>query len=183
MPGARNFTDLLIWKRARAWSKEIFWRAQEAPFSRDQRLTVQINDSTESVMSNIAEGFGRGTQEEFVIFLGYALGSLLESQSHLCAAYDRNYLSKDEFGRYYDSGNELRKMMIGFIRSMVMPRSGVRNVRKTKSWSEKVAEIFERVTGRPPPPIPTAADMVRSRPVEAPSDRGAEVNASDGDGL
>ena len=63
MAGVRNFTDLEIWKRARAWSKEIFWRAREGEFARDQRLVVQINDSSESVMSNIAEGFGRGTQE------------------------------------------------------------------------------------------------------------------------
>jgi len=157
MPGVQNFTDLLIWKRARAWSKEIFWRTREGEFARDQRLVAQINDSTESIMSNIAEGFGRGTQEEFVTFLGYAMGSLLETQSHLCAAYDRKYLSKDEFGGFYESGNELRKMIIGFIRSMVMPRSGVRNIRRTRSWSEKVAEIFERVTGQPPPPIPSGA--------------------------
>jgi four helix bundle protein len=146
MPGVRSFTDLLIWKRARAWSKEIYWRTQEGPFSRDQRLAVQINDSSESVMSNIAEGYGRGTQEEFVTFL--AMGSLLETQSHLCAAYDRKYLSKDEFGHFYGSGNELRKMIIGFIRSMIMPRSGVRNIRRTKSWSEKTNEIYERLTGK-----------------------------------
>jgi hypothetical protein len=106
-------------------------------------------------MSNIAEGFGRGTQEEFVVFLGYAIGSLMETQSHLCAAYDRKYLGKDEFAKLYAEGNELRKMIVGFIRSMVMPRSGVRNIRAAKSWSEKVSEIFERVTGKPPPPIPT----------------------------
>lgn len=148
MSGVRDFTDLLIWKRARAWSKEIFWRTQEGSFSRDQRLVVQINDSSESVMSNIAEGFGRGTQEEFVIFLGYALGSLMETQSHLCAAYDRKYLNKEEFARLYGDGNELRKMTVGFVRSMVMPRSGVRNIRRTKSWSERTNEIHERITGK-----------------------------------
>ena len=161
MSGAGNFTDLLIWKRARAWSKDIFWRARESGFAHDQRLVVQINDSSESVMSNIAEGFGRGTQEEFITFLGYSLGSLLETQSHLCAAYDRKYLTKEEFARLYNEGNELRKMMVGFVRSMIMPRSGVRNIRRTKSWSEKVAEIFERVTGKPPPPIPSGAGTYR----------------------
>jgi four helix bundle protein len=154
MPSAKSFTDLLIWKRSRAWSKDIFWRTGESPFCRDQRLVVQINDSSESVMSNIAEGFGRGTQEEFITFLGYALGSLMETQSHLCAAYDRKYLAKDEFAAFYNEGNELRQMIIGFIRSMVMPRSGVKNIRRTKSWSEKVCEIYERVTGKLPPPIP-----------------------------
>jgi four helix bundle protein len=157
--GVRIFTDLLIWKKARAWSKEIFWRTQEGQFARDQRLEVQVNDSSESVMSNIAEGFGRGTQEEFVIFLGYAIGSLMETQSHLCAAYDRKYLSKNDFGKMYADGTELRKMIVGFVRSMVMPRSGVRNIRATKSWSERVREIYERVTGKPPPPIPSVAAM------------------------
>lgn len=149
MPGARNFTDLLIWKRARAWSKQIFVHTQERPFLHDQRLVVQINDSSESVMSNIAEGFGRGTQEEFITFLGYAMGSLMETQSHLCAAYDRKYLTKNQFGGLYGEGNELRRMLVGFIRSMIMPRSGVRNIRRSKSWSEKVWEVYERVTGKP----------------------------------
>src|SRR5262245_52105106 len=98
MSGARNFTDLLIWQQARAWSKTIFWLTKDAPFCTAQRLTVQINDSSESVFANIAEGFGRGTQGEFVTFIGYALGSLNETQSHLCAAYDREYLSKAKFG-------------------------------------------------------------------------------------
>ncbi len=154
MSGVRDFTNLLIWKRARAWSKDIFWTTQATPFSKDQRLVVQVNDSSESVMSNIAEGFGRGTQEEFITFLGYALGSLMETQSHLCAAFDRQYLTKDEFAKLYGAGNELRKMIIAFIRSMIMPRSGVRNIRRTKSWSERVSEIYERVTGeRPPTPF------------------------------
>jgi four helix bundle protein len=55
---------------------------QTRPCAKDQRLVVQINDSSESVMSNMAEGFGRGTQEEFITFLGYAIGSLDETQSH-----------------------------------------------------------------------------------------------------
>ncbi len=79
MPAARAFTELLFWQRARVWSREIFQLTQHAPFARDQRLVVQINDSSESVMSNMAEGFGRGTQEEFITFLGYALGSLDET--------------------------------------------------------------------------------------------------------
>ena len=154
MAGASDFTELRIWRQARAWSKAIFWRTQEGPFASDQRLVVQINDSSESVMANIAEGFGRGTQEEFITFLGYALGSLMETQSHLCAAYDRKYLAKSEFGELYADGSALKKSIIAFIRSMIMPRSGVRNIRRTKTWSERTAEIYERVTGQPPPAPP-----------------------------
>jgi four helix bundle protein len=86
MPAARSFTDLIFWQRARQWSKDIFQRSLQRPFADDERLCRQINDSSESVMSNMAEGFGRGTQEEFITFLGYAIGSLDETRSHLCAA-------------------------------------------------------------------------------------------------
>jgi four helix bundle protein len=148
---ARTFTELLSWQKARAWSKVIFFLTRREPFCRDQRLVVQINDSSESVMSNIAEGFGRGTQAEFITFLGYALGSLDETCSHLCAAYDREYLSKSEFAEQYRAGVEVRKLIVGFIRSMVQPGGGVRFSKRTKSWTDEVWEIYERVTGKPRP--------------------------------
>lgn len=151
MPAARSFTELLFWRRARKWSAAIFQQTANKPFARDERLCVQINDSSESVMSNMAEGFGRGTQEEFIRFLGYALGSLDETCSHLCAAYDRQYLSKDLFAELYGEGIEIRKLTVGFIRSMVLPRGGVRTQNRAKSWSNQVWEIYERVTGKPRP--------------------------------
>jgi four helix bundle protein len=149
--GAQIFTDLLIWQRARQWSKEIFRATHEAPFSQDRRLVEQINDSSESVMANIAEGFGRGTQGEFVTFLGYSLGSLNETQSHLCAAYDRAYLEKDLFARLFAEGTEIRKMTVSFIKSMIMPGGGVKHTRKYVSFSEQVWEMYERTTGQQRP--------------------------------
>ena len=151
MPGVKSFTDLLIWKRARVWSKAIFTHTQEEPFARDYRLVAQINDSSESVMANIAEGFGRGTQGEFINFLGYSIGSTNETQSHLCAAYDRGYLSRKAFAELFQEGTELRKMTVAFLRSMVLPGSGVKNVRKYKSWTEEVWECYERLSGQPRP--------------------------------
>src|SRR5437016_157394 len=120
MAGVKVFTDLLIWQRSRAWSKRIFQQTRRDAFRLDRRLVEQINDSSESVMSNIAEGFGRGTQGEFVMFLGYGIGSLNETQSHLSAAYDREYLSKQEFGELFQEGNEIRKMTVAFMQSMVL---------------------------------------------------------------
>lgn len=151
MAGVRLFTDLQIWKRARAWSKAIFQETRNSPFLLDRRLVVQINDSTDSVAANIAEGFGRGTQGEFVMFLGYAIGSLNETQNHLCIAYDRGYVAKDRFGELFQEGTEIRKMTVSFMKSMVMAGSGVKNIRKYPSWSDQVWEIFERVTGQERP--------------------------------
>lgn len=102
-------------------------------------------------MANIAEGFGRGTQGEFVTFLGYSIASLNETQSHLCAAYDRRFLPRDDFGALFKEGTEIRKMIVGFVRSMVMSGSGVKNVRKVKPWNNEVWEIYERITGQARP--------------------------------
>jgi hypothetical protein len=102
-------------------------------------------------MLNMAEGFGRGTQEEFITFLGYAIGSLDETRSHLCAAYDRGYLSKMEYANLFREGTTIRKLTVAFIRSMIRPRGGVRNLGRTQSWSSQVWEIYERVTGQTRP--------------------------------
>jgi four helix bundle protein len=158
MPAARSFTDLLFWQRARIWSKDIYFLTQEPPFARDQRLVVQINDSSESTFANMAEGFGRGTQEEFITFLGYAIGSLDETQSHLCAAFDRRHISKDQFALLWSEGIEIRKMTVAFIRSMILPRGGVRTLGKPPTWSSRVWEIYERVTGQPRPTMLEAAE-------------------------
>lgn len=151
MTAARTFTELLFWQRARQWSKDIYHLTQQSAFARDRRLVIQINDSSESVMANVAEGFGRSTQEQFLMFLSYAIGSLDETKSHLCAAYDRGYLDKDQFARLFQEGTEIRKMTVAFIRSMIQPGGGVRTLGKTPTWSNQVWELYERVTGKPRP--------------------------------
>ena len=153
MSGVTNFADLLIWQRSRGWSKQIFGHTKNSAFSHDRRLVSQINDSSSSVMANIAEGFGRGTQAEFVLFLGYAIGSLNEAQSHLCAAYDREHLSKDAFAQLYQEGTDIRKMIVAFVRSMTKHGSGVKHMRKYKSWSDEVWERYERITGKQRPEV------------------------------
>jgi four helix bundle protein len=151
MAAARSFTDLLFWQRGRQWSKRIFELTERERFHGDRRLVEQINDSSDSATANIAEGFGRGTQGEFVQFLGYSLGSQDETRSHLCTAYDRRYLTKDEFAELFREGTEIRKMTVGFISSMVKPGSGAKYLRKVPSWTEQVGELYERITGKPRP--------------------------------
>lgn len=153
MAGVRLFTDLRIWQQSRQWSKDIFWKTQDGRFKSDRRLIEQINDSSESVMANIAEGFGRGTQGEFVQFLGYAIGSLNETQSHLCAAYDREYLPQDDFAALFGFGTTIRKGTVAFIKSMVQHGSGVKHIRKEKKWSNEVWAMYERITGEQRPAL------------------------------
>jgi hypothetical protein len=71
----------------------------------------------------------------------------------LCVAYDRKYISKHEFADFFQAGTEIRKMAISFMKSMVMPGSGVKHKREYVSWTEQVWQNFERITGQKRPPL------------------------------
>lgn len=151
MSGVKDFVDLKFWQRSRQWSKLIYRLTRNEPFRKDRRLVTQINDSSESVYANIAEGFGRGTQGEFVTFLGYSIGSLNETQAHLCAAFDRDYVNREDFASLFSEGTAIRKMTIAFIQSMIKPGSGVKHIRPLRNWTEEGWERYERITGKPRP--------------------------------
>jgi len=85
-------------------------------------------------MSNIAEGFGRGTQGEFITFLGYAIASMNETQSHLCAAYDREYLSREEFASCFRAKKKAKKK--------VAKKKKTTKKKKTL-WYDKPAQRWE----------------------------------------
>jgi four helix bundle protein len=67
-------------------------------------------------MANIAEGFGSGSSREFVRFLGYALRSATELQSHLYVALDQDYLNKQEFDILFASITKCKNLISGFMR-------------------------------------------------------------------
>ena len=77
----------------------------------------------------------------------------MKRSAHPAAAYDREYISKDAFAQLFAEGTEIRKMMIAFITSMTRAGSGVKNMRKTLSWTEQVWQRYERITGKPRPEI------------------------------
>lgn len=92
-----SFEELEVWQNARKLSAEIYKSTLVGIFVNDFKLKHQINDSTASIMRNIAEGFERDGIREFSQFLSMSKGSAGEARSDLYAALDRGHISLDQF--------------------------------------------------------------------------------------
>lgn len=85
-------------------------------FARDVRLTGQIQGAAVSAMSNIAEGFARRSNREFVHYLFISKSSASEVQSQLYVALDRKYIDQEKFDALYDQAEVVSKLNSGFIK-------------------------------------------------------------------
>ncbi len=116
MATAEHFEDLRVWQEARELSKIIYSASKQRAFYRDIGLREQVRRAGTSVMSNIAEGFERGSRKEFVQFLNIAKGSNGEVRSQLYVALDQEYLSEKEFQALRDAATRLSRRIATFIR-------------------------------------------------------------------
>ncbi len=91
---AKYFEDLEVWKLSRNLINQVYGITKEKSFSKDFCLTEQIRRSVVSIMSNIAEGFERGGNKEFIQYLYIAKGSCGELRSQLYVASDQNYITR-----------------------------------------------------------------------------------------
>ena len=92
----KRFEDLEIWKESRRLTQAIYQITKGDKFSKDFTLRDQIRRAAVSVMSNIAEGFERGGNQEFMQFLYVAKASCGEVRSQIYVAFDQGYIPKTE---------------------------------------------------------------------------------------
>src|SRR3989337_4372474 len=92
-----KFEDLVAWQKARALTKQIYEITKQGSFSKDYGLCDQIRRATVSVMSNLAEGFERGSSSEFHQFIVIAKASCAEARSQLYVAYDVAHITQNQF--------------------------------------------------------------------------------------
>jgi four helix bundle protein len=115
MARIQRFEDIEAWKKARALTKLIYDASKVAPLAKDFGLKDQMQRSSVSTMSNIAEGFERGGDQEFIQYLAMAKGSCGELRSQLYVALDQGYLSQTTFKGLYSNAEEINRMIAGFI--------------------------------------------------------------------
>ena len=115
MATLKSFEDLKVWQKSRLLCHEIFELVNKEGFNKDYQLKNQINGSSGSVMDNIAEGFGRQGNNEFLNFLTIANGSALEVKSQLYRALDRNYITQIKFDELATLTTEITRMIASLI--------------------------------------------------------------------
>ena len=110
-----RFEDILAWQKARVLCKIIDGHSLKELFSKDFKLVSQMKSSSGSAMDNIAEGFERGGNKEFIQFLFISKRSVEETRSQLYRALDNDYISEEEFQKAYDLAQENSKLVAGLI--------------------------------------------------------------------
>ena len=111
-----SFEEINSWQKARLFNKSIYEITENTNFRKDFDLVRQIRRASISISSNIAEGFERNTDKEFIYFLYVAKASAGEVRSQLYLALDLNYISVTEFDALYLNITEISKLLSGFIK-------------------------------------------------------------------
>ena len=112
-----RFEDLDCWKEARQLTRQIYEAiGRNQTWQKDLRLCGQIQGAAVSVMANVAEGFIRHTDKEFVQFLFVAMASAAEVQSHLYVGVDQGYLSQETFDSIYAQAEKTSRIISGLIK-------------------------------------------------------------------
>ncbi len=111
-----QFEDLQVWKSARELVNRIYTATRDRRFARDRGLVDQMRRAAVSIMSNIAEGFERGSDAQFAQFLFIAKGSSGEVRSQLYVALDQAFIGQDEFKSTGELARSVSQQLGGFIK-------------------------------------------------------------------
>ncbi|MBC2733202.1 MAG: four helix bundle protein [Desulfobacteraceae bacterium] len=112
-----RFEEIQAWQEARVLVQMVYEAVKSNQnFCKDYRFVNQIQNAAVSAMSNIAEGFSRKGNKEFIQFLFIAKSSVAEVQSQLYVALDQCYISEATFNLIYNQSEKVSKLTSGFIK-------------------------------------------------------------------
>ncbi len=138
----KSFEELPVWQKARKLADSIYALTRNQAFAADFSLIDQIRRAAISVMSNIAEGFERGSNTEFIQFLYIAKGSAGETRAQLYVAFDQEYIAKAEFDRASALCNDVSAQLSGLIKYLKSSQlKGEKFRREYKSMREEAEEL------------------------------------------
>ena len=111
-----RFEDLKCWQEARRLVNLVYRAIKDSrDFQKDFRLCGQITAAAVSSMSNIAEGFSRRSNNEFIQYLFISKSSSAEVQSEAYVALDQKYITQETFNKVYEQAERVSKLDSGLI--------------------------------------------------------------------
>lgn len=122
----QTFEDFIAWQKARKLTSEIYRVTSQGRFARDFGLRDQARRASVSIMSNLAEGFERGSPAEFHRFLTVAKGSCAELRSQMYVALDVDYLNDAAFKSLMSMATEVGQILGGLRASVERRRAAMR---------------------------------------------------------
>ena len=109
-----NFKEIIAWQKARKLAVPVYKIVSGFPSGEKYALTSQIKRAVVSISSNIAEGSGRNTNNDFAHFLDIALGSAFELESELLVAIDLGFTDEQASQHLFLELDEIQKTIVGF---------------------------------------------------------------------
>lgn len=143
MEKVQGFEDLHVYRRAGELTNRIYELTRGGTFSRDRGLVDQIRRASVSIMSNIAEGFERGTNPEFIQFLFIAKGSCGEVRAQVAIAHDQKYINHADYSQLID----LCRRVSGMIGNLIgyLKKSPYRGARHKKPRPTSMVEEMNKL--------------------------------------
>ena len=111
----KTFEEINAWQNARVLVRDVYAVTRSGDFCKDYGLKDQIQRAAVSICSNIAEGFERRGNREFIQFLWIAKGSAAEVRSQLYNARDLGYLTDGQFESLHDAAKQIGGMLFNLI--------------------------------------------------------------------
>jgi four helix bundle protein len=111
-----RFEDLDCWQQGRNIVNRVYGVCSANEFKREYSLVDQIKRAATSIMANIAEGFSRKGNKEFIQFLFISKSSAAELQSHLYIALDQGYINRSQFDELYEQIDKVQRQLSNFIK-------------------------------------------------------------------
>ncbi len=114
----KNFRDLIVWQKSMKLVTQIYLITKNFPKEEQYGLISQMRRSAVSIPSNIAEGYGRNSTNEYLRFLQIAQGSLYELETQLEISLNLQYLLRSDFDNLFEQSREIERMLSSLIRKI-----------------------------------------------------------------
>jgi four helix bundle protein len=129
--------DFKVWKKAETFCDAVNATLTRPAFVKDSKLHEQVLDASDSILSNMSEGFDQPTDRSFAKFLYTSKGSTAEIVTRLGRARRRGYITHEELLTFQKQGEEIGRMTTGLIKHLMQTPDRRRGLGTSNNGDDK----------------------------------------------